>query len=630
MPIVNNNTSRIELDAVLFDNVSSKLDDINRNLDRTSANRKASMQRLAQADKEAARVSTTAWTEFRSAYSTVLDVVRVGQQVWKATAGEFIDYAAQVRDVSRSLGSGTEEASRLIQIADDVGISYQALTTSMKMAQKDGIEPNIEGLAKLSDQYLALAPGAERTKFLLDNFGKSGMEMGKLLEKGSDAIRELNAGVEDSLIITEKAAQEAREYEIAIDDLTDAWKALSIEIGKAVVPVVTDAVNQQLDVYAAREALKEQGKSWILVSNAEWESALDNAKAKRELATAAKSAAEETKGLNQETSEIPSTLEAATQASKDLEDALKAMFDANKEAIDFTLQYGDFQKDYAESHKDAVEKVTEAQAKLNETIAKSGAGSDAAENAREGLDEARVAVTELEATWHEKTQRMIYDMVLAKLAVDGLTDAETKAAEDQAVKMGILTQADADAAAEKRGLAQSIVDGILMQEDVMKENLAIEADRAAAADAIALAKDGEGQASIAAGQAAVQAADAAMAAQKAMEREVNLTTAAIQRQAQAWSGLGGISAGAGINAGSKPSAYGGKRDSGGRGVAGTPYMIGVGAQPEIFIPDTAGTFVPNADKALGATYNIVINNPRKETAENSIISAMKKLSYGVN
>jgi hypothetical protein len=59
-------------------------------------------------------------------------------------------------------------------------------------------------------------------------------------------------------------------------------------------------------------------------------------------------------------------------------------------------------------------------------------------------------------------------------------------------------------------------------------------------------------------------------------------------------------------------------------------MIGVGAQPEIFIPDTAGTFVPNADKALGATYNIVINNPRKETAENSIISAMKKLSYGVN
>ena len=56
-------------------------------------------------------------------------------------------------------------------------------------------------------------------------------------------------------------------------------------------------------------------------------------------------------------------------------------------------------------------------------------------------------------------------------------------------------------------------------------------------------------------------------------------------------------------------------------------MIGTGAQPEVFIPNTNGTFVPNADKKLGGTYNIVINNPRKETAENSIRQSLKKLSY---
>ena len=72
----------------------------------------------------------------------------------------------------------------------------------------------------------------------------------------------------------------------------------------------------------------------------------------------------------------------------------------------------------------------------------------------------------------------------------------------------------------------------------------------------------------------------------------------------------------------------GGRDSGGTGIAGTPYMIGTGAQPEIFIPNTNGTFIPNADKKIGGTvYNIVINNPKKETAENSIRSALKNLSY---
>ena len=40
------------------------------------------------------------------------------------------------------------------------------------------------------------------------------------------------------------------------------------------------------------------------------------------------------------------------------------------------------------------------------------------------------------------------------------------------------------------------------------------------------------------------------------------------------------------------------RDSGGPGTAGTPYLIGQGAQPELFIPETDGTFIPNADELV--------------------------------
>jgi hypothetical protein len=87
-----------------------------------------------------------------------------------------------------------------------------------------------------------------------------------------------------------------------------------------------------------------------------------------------------------------------------------------------------------------------------------------------------------------------------------------------------------------------------------------------------------------------------------------------------------VSGGSPISGGKSPD----ERDSGGYGFAGVPYMIGKGAQPEIFIPSSNGTFIPNADKkgfGGGATYNIVINNPKGETTDNSIRKALKNVSY---
>ena len=50
-------------------------------------------------------------------------------------------------------------------------------------------------------------------------------------------------------------------------------------------------------------------------------------------------------------------------------------------------------------------------------------------------------------------------------------------------------------------------------------------------------------------------------------------------------------------------------DSGGPGAAGLPYLIGRRAQPELFVPNSAGQFYPNADKMMqqGNTYQVTIN-----------------------
>jgi hypothetical protein len=54
------------------------------------------------------------------------------------------------------------------------------------------------------------------------------------------------------------------------------------------------------------------------------------------------------------------------------------------------------------------------------------------------------------------------------------------------------------------------------------------------------------------------------------------------------------------------------RDTGGRGFPGQPVLIGAGAQPELFVPDSPGRFVP-ADKLGGDTiennFNFTVQAP---------------------
>ena len=60
------------------------------------------------------------------------------------------------------------------------------------------------------------------------------------------------------------------------------------------------------------------------------------------------------------------------------------------------------------------------------------------------------------------------------------------------------------------------------------------------------------------------------------------------------------------------------RDSGGPGIAGRPYAIGTSAQPELFVPDTAGTFYPRDQWMSGrvtVTNNISVAAPRGTVSE---------------
>lgn len=377
----------------------------------------ASMAQAAKQAESAAKKSTMGWTEFRSMYSTVLDVVRVGQAVWDETGQKFLDYTDKVRDTSRTLGVSAEEAARLIQVGDDVFISYDKMTAAMKMAQKDGFEPNIEGLAKMADEYTALAPGVERTQYLLDRFGKSGAEMGKLLEQGGAGVREMSAAIDESLVPTQAALDQAQEYKIAQDELNEVWEQFTYKVGPKIIGVTTDIINSQRDGIRATEILKEQGYNGLIPMYTDAaKAAMAQATAEREQADAARLAAEasqEASGSFEDQAEMAKQLAEEAQAA---EQAIKDITKANQEYLD-TL--GSVSDRHAK-HQDAIDKVNQEYADGNITI-----------------DERNQKLQELADEQEEASHRMILSMLEQELALDGLSAKETDYLIQKGVEWGI-------------------------------------------------------------------------------------------------------------------------------------------------------------------------------------------------
>lgn len=71
------------------------------------------------------------------------------------------------------------------------------------------------------------------------------------------------------------------------------------------------------------------------------------------------------------------------------------------------------------------------------------------------------------------------------------------------------------------------------------------------------------------------------------------------------------------------------RDSGGPGATNTPYLIGTGAQPELFVPKTPGHFIPNFDRlataGAGGANNVVVNVDARENKDPAALMALVPL-----
>lgn len=246
------------------------------------------LETLGQGAKKtgsATNILANTYTELNNALGVADKAIDTVKQVYEQTIGVTLKYADTVRQLSRVSGAGAEDTSRLIQMTDDLGLSMGDLETATRGAATKGIVLTTDSLAKMSDEYLNLAAGTERNTYLLDNFGRAGLEMAQVLEAGSTKIKAMSAAVSDNLVLTEKQITQARNLEIAIDNLNDSWSGVVTNVSTKVIPILGDLFNAQ------QKSLDEEMQWYdhiIGLNTIYWYNMIKRAQAEREASEANK------------------------------------------------------------------------------------------------------------------------------------------------------------------------------------------------------------------------------------------------------------------------------------------------------------------------------------------------------
>jgi len=227
-----------------------------------------STDKLEKETKELQKTNDKAGDSFdklMTAFTGLNQGIQLAQQAYAtlkkgydAVITSTIEYAEEVRQLSRTIGSTPEDASKLIQAADDVKVGFDSLQTSMNIAIRNGLEPTIEGMGRLSEEYVAIQDPIARAKFLLDNFGRSGADMAALMEIGAAGIKELGDAAETTgLVLDKKALKATRDFEIAVDNLQDTWDGAKISIGLEIIPIISEELNSIMTLIQTAQMYKQ-------------------------------------------------------------------------------------------------------------------------------------------------------------------------------------------------------------------------------------------------------------------------------------------------------------------------------------------------------------------------------------
>lgn len=187
--------------------------------------------------------SSLSMTEFNQALEVGQKIIGAVGDILEGTVGAMIDYGMEVKDVSSMLGVSSVEASTLIQVLDDLGVETSTLETAMRTMKENGMVPSMDTLKQLSAQYLALEDPVARSTFLFDNFGRSGLDMIRVMEAGPDTLDELaESALATGLVVGDDFVAQAEAGRVALDGLQDTWDGFVMMLSAEMLPGITAAL----------------------------------------------------------------------------------------------------------------------------------------------------------------------------------------------------------------------------------------------------------------------------------------------------------------------------------------------------------------------------------------------------
>lgn len=186
-------------------------------------------------------------------------MLRFGKEAVTAT----VDLADSVRGISQATGMTAEQSSRLVAVFDDYGIKSESASKALakfgrtlfdsgstleqygiKIAKnRDGQIDVEKSLLRVADAYANLTDPAAKAALVNDAFGKTGRELIPVLEQGRQGIMDLYAAVPNAQILSSKDLANAREYQLAIDNLNDVMLELQVTLGTELLPILSEAAN---------------------------------------------------------------------------------------------------------------------------------------------------------------------------------------------------------------------------------------------------------------------------------------------------------------------------------------------------------------------------------------------------
>lgn len=363
------------------------------------------------------------------------------KKMFDESVGSLVEYANQVRTVQNATGASAEDSSKLIQILDDQKISYETLTKAIAKNSKE-YDFSINGIANMSDEYLRLRTSQEKATFMQERFGKSWVDFVPVMQKGKQAILDAADATSGSLVLTQQSIDATRRLEVAQDSLSDAIEGAKIAAGEKIVPWWTDVLNGINIVIEAHRLMREENFD---VSQA------------FEVATRQVAYNEQQLLKNAE------AMREDTEAAKANEEQIKATTDAHKSMLGIIVNIAGEFKNHEQRQADLTEKMQENRAEAEKLYPWQ----------KQQLEELDQKYVEMQDTYNENAAahnaamgKIQYDLLITKLSVDGLTDAEFMVAQQAGLMFGVFDQRSVQAAQHMNAVAEAVSEGKLKVEDM--------------------------------------------------------------------------------------------------------------------------------------------------------------------